>query len=116
MAQIKNMLPLKIWLDDVRPAPKGYLHAWNYESAIYLIEHLSCLENGIELISFDHDLGENKSGYDVAKYIVENNIKINRYKVHSANPVGRFNIEQLLDHYGYEMYTEPLCLEDDYFL
>ena len=105
MAQIKNMLSLKIWLDDVRPAPEGYLHAWNYESAIYLIEHLSCLENDIELISFDHDLGENKSGYDVAKYIVENNIQINGYKVHSANPVGRFNIEQLLNHYGYKKYN-----------
>lgn len=105
MAQIKNMLPLKIWLDDVRPAPKGYLHAWNYEGAIYLIEHLSCLENDIELISFDHDLGENKSGYDVAKYIVENHIPIKEYKVHSANPVGRFNIEQLLNHYGYKKHN-----------
>jgi hypothetical protein len=119
MAQIKNiknMPPQKIWLDDVRPAPKGYFHAWNYDSAICLIEYFSRFGNGIELISFDHDLGERKSGYDVAKYIVENDIKINRYKVHSANPVGRFNIEQLLDHYGYEMYTEPLCLEEEYFL
>lgn len=105
MAQIKYMPPFKIWLDDVRPAPKGYLHAWNYESAIYLIEHLSCLENDIELISFDHDLGENKSGYDVAKYIVENHIPIKEYKVHSANPVGRFNIEQLLNHYGYKKHN-----------
>jgi hypothetical protein len=39
----------------------------------------------------------------VAKYLVENSISAN-YQIHSANPVGRFNIEQLLQHYGYEKF------------
>ena len=53
-------------------------------------------------ISFDHDLGLSKTGYDVAKYIVENQIKIEGFQCHSMNPVGRRNIEDLLIHYGYK--------------
>ena len=60
-------------------------------------------KNEILYISFDHDLGEIKTGYDIAKYLVENEIKA-YYNIHSANPVGRFNIEQLLQHYGYEKF------------
>ena len=51
---------------------------------------------------FDHDLGVDKTGYDVAKYIVEHQIEIKGFKIHSANPVGRFNIRQLMTHYGYK--------------
>lgn len=54
-----------------------------------------------DLISFDHDLGEDKTGYDIAKFIIENEIKIGAFRVHSMNVVGRFNIVQLLTHYGY---------------
>ena len=43
------------------------------------------------------------TGYDIAKYIIINQIKINVIAIHSANPVGRFNIEQLLSHYGYNI-------------
>jgi len=50
----------------------------------------------------NHDLGEEKSGYDVAKYIVEYQLPIGSFRVHSMNPVGRRNIEQLLTHYGYK--------------
>lgn len=55
-----------------------------------------------DIIYFDHDLGEDRTGYDIAKYIVEHNIPINKgFKIVSSNPVGRFNISQLLKHYGY---------------
>ena len=46
-------------------------------------------------------MGEEKSGYDIAKYIVENKISITGYKVHSMNPVGAWNINQLMEHYNY---------------
>ena len=47
--------------------------------------------------------GEEKTGYDIAKYIVASNIKIKEgFKIHSANPIGRYNISQLLTHYGYQ--------------
>lgn len=56
-----------------------------------------------DIVFFDHDLGEDRTGYDIAKWIVENNIKIKQgFKIVSSNPVGRFNISQLLNHYGYQ--------------
>lgn len=67
-----------------------------------------------KFVSFDHDLGHEKySGYDLAKQLVENNIisgdreSRQSYKffddfdfyVHSQNPVGKANIEGLLNNY-----------------
>lgn len=82
--------------------------------------------NGLpDLISFDHDLSlehikyffnngghQNppdpsdadfieKTGYDCAKWLVnyveDNNLKLPEYIVHSANPIGRKNIQTYLD-------------------
>ena len=57
-------------------------------------------------ISFDHDLGDNApTGYDLVKWLTENDMdnkfSIDNldYYVHSANPVGKKNIEGLLDNY-----------------
>lgn len=90
-----------LFIDDLRiPAPRpGYqlYVARTYDEAIRALE-----QQEFDLISFDHDLGEEKTGYDIAKYIVASNIKIKEgFKIHSANPVGRYNISQLLTHYGY---------------
>ena len=94
-----------LWIDDIRK-PTDYLKlikahkiivAYNYESAIEALNDYI-----FDIISFDHDLGEDKTGYDIAKYIVENQIQIKEgFQCHSANPVGIFNIKQLLTHYGY---------------
>ena len=91
-----------IWIDDVRPAPEGFHWCKTYEEAIKVIDCYASDEYGIYMISFDHDLGEEKSGYDVAKYIVENHIPVQLYRVHSMNPVGVHNITHLLNHYGYK--------------
>ena len=80
-------------------------------------------ENGLpDAICFDHDLGmniainartkgmskrksrklkqEEKTGHDCAKWLVEycldNNFKIPKYNIQSANPVGKDNINGLL--------------------
>ena len=37
----------------------------------------------------------------IKKICDENNVKLAAYEVHTMNPVGRENIIQLLDHYGY---------------
>lgn len=59
-------------------------------------------EGPFDIIDLDHDLGEEKTGYDIAKYIVENNIPIKAFTIHSMNPVGVKNIRELLTHYGYK--------------
>jgi hypothetical protein len=73
-------------------------------------------ENGLpDYVSFDHDLADIKynptevkmgfsyyeqTGFDCAKWLVDycldNNLSLPEYMVHSANPVGRKNIEGYL--------------------
>jgi len=97
------MIDYKLYLDDVRTPPDA---AWkvvrSFTDAIFLISRLGCPD----FISFDHDLGEGKDGYDLAKWIVEKDLdapgfipKNFGYFVHSANIVGRVNIEKYLDGY-----------------
>lgn len=94
---------IRLWVDDTRPAPGSFISCRSYKEAITAFEMFTVRDNmEIELISLDHDLGGKKTGYDIAKYIVEHKIPIDFYQVHSMNSVGRFNIEQLLDHYGYK--------------
>lgn len=91
-----------LFIDDIRMPHKvnGYqlYVARSYDEAIYALS-----QKEFDIISFDHDIGVGKTGYDIAKYIVENSIKIKEgFFVHSSNPVGKFNIIQLLTHYGYK--------------
>ncbi len=84
----------------------------------------SILESGLpKLISFDHDLSQNhylpenqsnidydkltdKTGYDAAMWLISycntNNIELPKFKVHSSNPEGKKNIEEVLIHFSNE--------------
>lgn len=99
----------KLYLDDIRELPdNSYILVRSYEEAIKFVNTY-----GIpSFISFDHDLGvdENKNllptGYDFAKWLVEMDMdkkyffpKDFNFKVHSANPVGKVNIEAYLNNY-----------------
>ena len=64
-------------------------------------------EHGVPgYISFDHDLGDGKTGYDFVKWLIEMDVEhihhipqSFKFNVHSANPVGANNIHQTLTHY-----------------
>lgn len=91
-----------LFIDDIRmPDSIGNYLTYvvrTFDEAVFALS-----QQDFDIISFDHDLGTEKTGYDIAKYIVENEIKIREgFRIHSANPVGRFNISQLLTHYGYK--------------
>ena len=85
----------KLFVDDVRIPVDIYpdtdmgdwLSARTYETAIYLLE-----TEDIELISLDHDLGADKSGYDLCKWMSANNRWPQYVQIHSMNPVGRINM------------------------
>jgi hypothetical protein len=85
---------MKIYLDDLRPCLAGYVPAYTAGQAISLLK-----TGQVSEISFDHDLGpeEAGTGYQVAKFIEESAFSgtLTRltYKIHSANPVGRLNID-----------------------
>lgn len=88
---------MKIWLDDAREAPSGYIWVKNLEELKKLLEDK--LEP-IEIMDFDHDLGMDEKGnlepdgYMIIKWLFESHPK--RYpqkiNVHSQNPVGKDNI------------------------
>jgi hypothetical protein len=98
-----------IWVDDIRVVPM-YLRE-KYDNVLICrtfrqaISYLNMVKNreiaGSVSISLDHDLGGSRTGYDLAKYIVENEIPIASFDCHSANVVGKQNITDLLNHYGY---------------
>ena len=84
---------MRIWLDDVRePVGGGWTWLKTGEEAIEALKN-----NRVDEISFDHDLGEGITGYDVAKWIEkmasQGAIDQIVWRVHSANPVGKKNIE-----------------------
>ena len=90
----------KLYLDDLRVTPEGFDRVYNYAD---FVEYIT--QNGLpDFISFDHDLGEDESGYDCAKYLVEycieHNLQLPKFSVHSQNPVDKENIERLLNNFS----------------
>ena len=107
-----------VWIDDERPIDNGIIRrvnsipaedseitGWSVcrtgEDAIKEIKSSSQISDCKIFISFDHNLGFGINGYDVAKWIVENEIPITGFTVHSMNPIRAKNIIKLLTHYGY---------------
>lgn len=96
----------RMFLDDERfPAEKDsdMIVVRSFEEAAeYMAKH-GCPS----FISFDHDLGQEKSGYDLAKAMVYLDMysplgffpKGFSFYVHSQNPVGAKNIKSYLDGY-----------------
>jgi hypothetical protein len=88
---------VRVWLDDERTAPDGWVHVKTAAEAIALLE-----EGGVVELSLDHDLGDDAAGtgYDVATWLEEaahgGRVAAVRWRVHSANPVGRERMERAL--------------------
>ncbi len=103
-----------LFLDDFRnPMCLRITLTWeivrNYKGFVKIIE-----ERGLpQLISFDHDLCledinkqndfKEKTGYDCAVWLIEycmrTNQKLPKWQVHSLNPVGRSNIQSILENF-----------------
>lgn len=92
---MKNMMTYLFIDDERQPGSDIWVVVKTYDEFVQYIK-----DHGMpDHISFDHDLGEGKTGYDCAKYIVENQLRLKGWQVHSMNPVGRDNINKLLDRY-----------------
>ena len=93
---------MKIWLDDLRPAPHGYNTAKSVNEAIKLIEDAENNNIEIELIDLDHDLGDYASdGGDAIKLLDWLAERETYYpvEIHTANPVGRANMERMINRF-----------------
>lgn len=90
----------RMWLDDVRPAPTGWVHVRSANEAI------SLLATGVVTeASLDHDLGDfyigGGDGYRVVLWMAEQGVwPPDGVAVHSANPVGRERMVGTIRRYG----------------
>ena len=88
-----------VYLDDLRDTPEGWVRAYTVPELIDIFrEHASEITH----MSLDHDLGYNqKSGYEFMRWL-EIQVsagkfnKIPNIEFHTANPVGRDQMELVL--------------------
>ena len=115
---------MKIWVDDVRPAPEGYewIASVNEAKATIIAQEkivnaiqqlfvsvqngaLSLIEEyGIELIDIDHDAGDYAwDGGDYIKLLdwLEETGRNYPIRLHSMNPVGIENMRKIIERNGW---------------
>ena len=83
---------MKLYLDDERTPPDGWVRVKSAEMAIRLLKR-----GVVSELSLDHDLGRKKTGYDVVQWmekavVTEGFIPPAKISIHTANPVGRRKI------------------------
>lgn len=109
---------MKLWIDDVRPAPEGYVHCYtvtqtknfiqfiekrNAYVAIHTAEGITD-EMEIELIDIDHDAGDFiNHGGDYIKLLdwLEETGRNYPIHIHSMNPVGVANMRAIIKRNGW---------------
>jgi hypothetical protein len=92
---------INIWLDDERDPPQDWWHSSTVRGCIAYLGLLCNFGTGCNIISLDHDLGDDESigtGYDVLKWI-EEQVATNEYfvapneiRIHTANPSARIKM------------------------
>ena len=95
---------MKIWLDDLRPAPAGFVRCRSVNEAKRVITE-SETSQAIELTDCDHDLGkyaaDGGDGIKLLDWLLERNT-LYPVALHTMNPVGRENMRRMLQRYWKE--------------
>ena len=108
---------MKLWIDDVRPAPEGYIWCKSTLNALHTIYHNA---DEIEEIALDHDAGEyvfeggdfievlkelERLCYSInplkRAYWLDHCIKF-KFSLHSQNPVGVENMRRIIKRNGWK--------------
>lgn len=99
---------MKIYLDDERFPPKGWIRTKDVKSTINLIK-----TGRVEQLSLDHDLGTDKEcGYDVLLWIEEQVFTNENFYpptdiyIHTANPSARKKMKLALNSIWEKYYEE----------
>ena len=93
------MQRVKIWVDDIRPAPEGYLRVFSVNEAINMISTAEKQGSTIDLIDLDHDAGDYfVDGGDYIKVLdwLEETHRDYPIRLHSMNPVGVQNMRAII--------------------
>lgn len=107
----------KLWHDDIRPAPDGWLWARTNEQAQEILRKGDIVE-----CSLDHDLGyhdvelpedpnelaevlvlkgqSEETGYDLVCWMLENDLVPQKVTIHSWNPEGAAHMAARLSRYA----------------
>jgi len=83
---------MKIFLDDTRPVPEGFIGARNSAEFMACIERAHEDGEKIETIAFDNDLGEETEGRHLLAWLGERypeDILEATITIHTDNPVAR---------------------------
>lgn len=101
---------INIWVDDIRPAPEGFIWLKSVNDVINFIWSYQKNFDGnetryIDTISLDHDAGEYaRDGGDYIKILdfleqYKHNIDIpKKFHLHSMNPIGKENMRRIIEH------------------
>lgn len=116
--------PIKLWIDDLRPAPKGYAHTYDIEQAIKVIRSQEEIRDTawlhylsgrytrqqldwwlqyteIEVISCDNDLGPRQAeGYKLLDWL-EATGRSYPIHIHTDNPVARERMRAIIERNGW---------------
>lgn len=96
---------VRLWHDDERPAPEGWLRAvtnWDAKDILMREEVVEC--------SLDHDLGFHKgaeTGLDLVEWMVQNDKVPERVTIHSWNPDGARYMAARLNYFGHSVTLSP---------
>ena len=98
---------MRLWVDDIRVPPEGWVWAKTSQEAIdaYQSWLYSSSDRYFEAIAFDHDLGEDDDSRRVLNYIVERDIWPDHIYFLTSNPVGRQWLEGTARSYAPETTT-----------
>jgi hypothetical protein len=103
---------MKLWIDDVRPAPPGYYWCTSVNEAKKVIVYYGSwldwdnnIVDMIELIDIDHDAGKYAQyGGDYIKLLdwLEETGRRYPIHIHSMNPVGVENMRRIIQRNGWK--------------
>lgn len=95
---------MKLWIDDVRPAPTGYVWCKSVGQTKQVIRDNELRYETIELLDIDHDAGDYAfDGGDFIKLLdwMELTNRSFPIRIHSMNPVGVENMRRIIQKNGW---------------
>lgn len=99
---------LKFWLDDLRPAPNGWLLCESVEDLIETVNlgrdcYLYFHKEPRILVSLDNDLGEGMTeGYRFLDWLEENGIDDVTIHIHTDNVVAKERMKAIIERNDWE--------------
>lgn len=100
---------MKLWIDDVRPAPGDMFHDWIWCKSVNIAKEIIIIQedegNPIEFIDIDHDAGDFfQYGGDYIELLnwLEETGRNYPIHIHSMNVVGVANMRAIIERNGWK--------------